>query len=348
MIEGWIGIVVAALLGVLVQYGLYWILRRSFRQNAMVLRLLERSTRAARFALALLVVLIASPALVFSPGAASVLHEAGTLAGIGLIGWLLIVVIHLGEDIVHARLQAADPSSLAARRVRTRTTVLRRVLKAIVVVLTVSSALMTFPEVRTLGASILASAGLIGLIAGLAAQPVLSNLIAGLQIALTQPVRIDDVVVVNGDWGVIEEIGATYVVLQIWDLRRLIVPLSYFLQNPVENWTYRGTDIIGYTYVYADYRVSVDAVRSELQRILEASPDWDRKSWSLQVTSLDEKAVQMRALFSASDSNHRWNLIVDVQEKLVKFLQERYPEHLPRMRVDVSPFPQRVPNAPGV
>ncbi len=342
MMDGWIGIVLAALLGVLIQLGLFWALRRSFASRSpVIVRLLHRGTMAARAAFALAAALLVSPALVFSPGAARVLHEVATLAAIGIVGWLLIVLVDAGDDIVQARLDATTASSLVARRILTRTTVLRRVLTSIVIVLTVSSALMTFPEVRALGASLLASAGLIGLIAGLAAQPVLSNLIAGLQIALTQPVRIDDVVVVNGDWGVVEEIGATFVVIQIWDLRRLIVPLSYFLQNPVENWTYRGTDILGYAYIYADYRVSVDAVRSELQRILQASPDWDRKSWSLQVTSLDEKAVQMRALFSAADSSHRWNLIVDVQEQLVKFLQENYPEHLPRTRVEVAPFPRR-------
>lgn len=332
-------VIAAAAVGVLVQALVFWLLRHAFRRHTIAEKLLQRTRNVAPSATALVGVLLASPALHFGLRATAFLHELVTVVSIAVIAWALIVLTHAAEDIVQARYEVSTADNLHARRIQTRTAVLRRVVTVIILVLTTSSALMTFPAVRALGASLLASAGLIGLVAGIAAQPVLSNLIAGLQIALTEPIRIDDIVVVNGDWGTIEEIAATFVVVRIWDLRRLILPLSYFLQNPIENWTYRDAEILGYAYVYADYRVSVDAMRTELKRILEQSPDWDKKTWNLQVTSLDERAVQMRALFSAQDSTHRWNLIVQVQEQLIAFLRETYPEYLPMTRVEVRPHP---------
>ncbi len=337
MALGFLELLLAAVAGVLVQAALFFALRRAFGRQRAVQPLLARGGHSTKAAFALAAVLIASPALQAGPGTLTVLRELATLAVIGVVGWMLIVLVYALEDMVQARYDIAVPDNLTARRVRTRIGVIRRVITAIVIILTASSALMTFPAARTLGASLLASAGLVGLIAGLAAQPVLSNLLAGLQIAITQPIRIDDVVVLNGDWGWIEEIDTTYVVVRIWDLRRLIVPLSYFLQNPIENWTYRSANILGYAYIYADYRVPVAAVREELHRILEESPDWDHKTWNLQVTGADERALQMRALFSAADSTHRWNLIVEVQEKLVSFLQTHYPDCLPLSRVEVTP-----------
>ncbi|MDA8345816.1 MAG: mechanosensitive ion channel [Thermaerobacter sp.] len=332
-------LLLAAGAGICIEMVIHWALRRFLHRRSAVHALLRRTGRAAQAAFALSVALIISPALHFSQGVSAVLHELATLSALTVVAWVLIVLVYVAEEIVQTRFDVTVPDNLAARKILTRTGVIRRVIVAMILVLTGSSALMTFPAVRALGASLLASAGLVGLIAGLAAQPVLSNLIAGLQIALTQPIRIDDVVVINGDWGWIEEIDTTFVVVRIWDLRRLIVPLTYFLQNPIENWTYHSASIIGYVYVYADYRVSVDAVREELQRILAASPDWDTKSWNLQVTGLDEQAMQMRALFSAADSGHRWNLMVEVQEKLIAFLQTQYPEHLPRTRVEIRPEP---------
>lgn len=327
----------AIVVAILVQVAVFWVLRRRFRGDGLQRRLVDTADRPVMAAVALFGMLLVTPGLRWSSAALAVLHEVITLAAIAVIAWLLIALVRMAEEIAMARFDISAPDNLSARRVRTRLGVIRRVATLLVIGLSVSSALMTFPEVRTLGASLLASAGLVGLVAGFAAQPLLTNLIAGLQIALTQPIKIDDVVVINGDWGWIERIDSTYIVVRIWDLRRLIVPLSYFLQNPIENWTYRSADILGYAYVYADYRVSVDAVRAELERILRASANWDGKTWSLQVTGMDERAVQLRALFSASDSNLRWNLIVEVQEKLIAFLQAHYPEYLPTTRVEVHP-----------
>jgi len=186
--------------------------------------------------------------------------------------------------------------------------------------------------VRHLGTSLLASAGLLGLVAGIAARPVLSNLLAGVQIALAQPMRLEDVVVVEGEWGWIEEIYMTYVVVRIWDLRRLVVPLSYFIERPFQNWTRRTTNILATVFIYADYTVPVEELRQELHRLLLASGMWDGKVWGLQVTDATEQTVQLRALMSARDSGNAWDLRCHVREELIALLQGRYPRSLPRAR----------------
>jgi hypothetical protein len=196
--------------------------------------------------------------------------------------------------------------------------------------------LMTFPAIRHVGITLFASAGLAGLVAGMAARSTLSNLLAGVQIALTEPIRLDDVVIVEGEWGWIEEIGTTYVVVRIWDLRRLVVPLSYFIEHPFQNWTRVTSDLLGTVFVYTDYRVPVDEVRVELHRILQASGMWDGKAWGLQVTDATEHTLQLRALMSATDSSTAWDLRCHVREKLIALLQQRYPQSLPRVRAELD------------
>jgi hypothetical protein len=196
--------------------------------------------------------------------------------------------------------------------------------------------LMTFPAIRHIGITLFASAGVAGLVVGMAARSTLSNLFAGIQIALTEPIRIEDVVIVEGEWGWIEEIGTTYVVVRIWDLRRLVVPLSYFIEHPFQNWTRVTADLLGTVIVYADYTVPVEEVRAELHRILQASEMWDGKVWGLQVTDATEHTLQLRALMSAADSSIAWDLRCHVREKLVAFLQERHPHSLPRVRAELD------------
>ena len=169
----------------------------------------------------------------------------------------------------------------------------------------------------------------------MAARPTLSNLLAGVQIALTEPIRMDDVVIVEGEWGRIEEIGTTYIVVRIWDLRRLVVPLSYFIDHPFQNWTRTSADLLGTVYVYADYNVPVEEVRQELHRILKTSELWDGKTWGLQVTDATDHVLQLRALISAPDSGTAWDLRCHVRERLISYLQERHPSSLPRFRGDV-------------
>ena len=186
------------------------------------------------------------------------------------------------------------------------------------------------------GVSLFASAGAAGLIVGLAARPVLSNLLAGIQIAMTQPIRVEDVVIVEGEWGRIEAVTSTYVVIRIWDLRRLIVPLSYFIEKPFQNWTYQTADLIGSVFLHVDYTVPVDRVRQELNAIVKSSAKWDRKVAVLQVTDTPAGMVELRALVSARNSGDAWDLRCEVREKLIAFLQREYPDALPRQRVAVD------------
>jgi hypothetical protein len=195
--------------------------------------------------------------------------------------------------------------------------------------------LMTFPTIWSLGASMLASAGVAGLVVGMAARPALSNLIAGVQIALTEPMSIDDIVIVEGEWGRIEEVNTTYVVICTWDLRRLIVPLTYFMEKPFQNWTRASTNLIGSVFIYADYTVPVEELRAELARVVEASTLWDRNTCVLQVTDAKEHSMEMRALVSASSASALWDLRCYTRECLVQFLQEGHPTRLPRMRTEV-------------
>lgn len=195
--------------------------------------------------------------------------------------------------------------------------------------------LMTFPSIRHLGESLFASAGLAALVAGLAARSTFSNLIAGVQIAFTQPMRLDDVVIVEGEWGWIEEIRTTYVVVRIWDLRRLIVPLSYFIEKPFQNWTRQTADLLGTVFLYTDYTVPVEEVRQEIHRVLESSKRWDGKVWGMQVTNASERSMELRALMSAPNASVAFELRCFVREKLIQFLQEKYPQSLPKTRAEL-------------
>ncbi|HUI43503.1 MAG TPA: mechanosensitive ion channel domain-containing protein [Terriglobia bacterium] len=302
--------------------------------------LVQHGRRPAKWILPLLAVVAVLPVL---PLRHEFLSPAQHLAGLVLIGavaWGLIVVADVLADVAASRYRVDVTDNLAARRIRTQVQVIRRVFIVVVVILTLGIMLMTIPSIRQLGTSLLASAGLAGLILGMAMKPTLSSLIAGLQIALTEPIRIDDVVIVEGEWGRVEEISTTYVVVCIWDLRRLVVPLSYFIEHPFQNWTRVTADLLGTVFVYVDYTVPVDEVRRELRRILESSELWDGKVCGLQVTDATERTVQLRALMSAADSSKAWDLRCDVREKLIAFLQERYPESLPRTRADICSLPR--------
>ena len=262
------------------------------------------------------------------------LQHAVGLGLIAVVAWAVILVGDVFGDAFYAKYEKIG-DNLTARRIRTQIQLLRRIFKVIIILLTIAVMLTTFPAVRQVGTSLLASAGLAGLILGMTMKPTLSSLIAGLQIALTEPICIDDVVIVEGEWGWIEEITTTYVIVRTWDLRRLVVPLSYFLEHPFQNWTRRTADLLGTAFVYVDYSVPVEEVRQELHRILQSSGLWDGNVCALQVTNASEHTMELRALMSASDSQKAWDLRCVVRENLIKFLRERYPEGLPKMRAEI-------------
>ncbi|WDD93929.1 mechanosensitive ion channel family protein [Burkholderia sp. FERM BP-3421] len=263
-----------------------------------------------------------------------------TFAAVGLIGALTWLLVRVAAAVAEAIVQAHPldtPDNLQARRIHTQARVLARTVMVVIVIVGVGAALMTFPNVRQVGASLLASAGVAGLVAGIAARPVLGNLIAGLQIALSQPIRLDDVVVIQGEWGRIEEITGTYVSVRLWDQRRLVVPLQWFIENPFANWTRNSAEIIGTVFLFVDYRLPLAPVRAELARLVAAAPEWDGRVQVLQVTDATERAMQLRALVSARDSSLAWDLRCRVREGLIAFIQEHYPDCLPRTRAELFP-----------
>jgi small-conductance mechanosensitive channel len=267
------------------------------------------------------------------PGLA-MLQRLTAMATIAALTWVLVRAVNgYGRAVIAAHpVSVAD--NLEARRIHTQTRVLTRTIGGVLALAGVSLMLMAIPAVRQVGASLLASAGVIGLVAGFAARPVLGNLIAGLQIGLTQPIRIDDVVVVEGEWGVIEEIASAYVVVRIWDDRRLVVPLQYWVEKPFQNWTRRATELTGTVTWWVDYRVPLARVRVALQRACEASPDWDGRLALLQVTEAGERAMQLRALVTASNASRAWDLRCHVREAVLDFLQREHPDALPRLRIE--------------
>jgi small-conductance mechanosensitive channel len=224
--------------------------------------------------------------------------------------------------------------NLAARRVLTQARVLARTANSVLLVAGAALMLMTFPGARQVGASLLASAGVIGIVAGLAAKPVFSNLIAGLQIALAQPIRLDDVLVVEGEWGRVEEITGTFVVLRIWDDRRLILPLTYFIEQPFQNWTRHDSKLLGSVFVYADYGMPLAPLRAEVERIVKAAPEWDGRFFNLRVTDATERTMQIRVLCTAESSALAFDLRCTVREGLIEFMQREYPQFLPRVRIE--------------
>lgn len=319
----------------------YWLSRRAARRTGSIVddALVRRAREPARLLLVTVALLALFEAAPPRERLADPLRHALDLALIAGVAWLFIALTRVVGDVVSARYPMNVKDNLTARRVQTQARLLQRVSTVVVLVVALSVGLMTFPGIRHLGASLLASAGLAGLVVGMAARPTLSNLIAGVQIAVTQPIRIDDVVVVEGNWGRIEEIAGSYVVVRTWDLRRLIVPLTYFIEHPFENWTRASAELLGAVFLYVDYAVDVDEVRAQLERTLAASGLWDGAVWSLQVTNANDRTVELRALMSAHDSSTAWDLRCHVREKLIAWLRERHPDSLPRLRAELNQQP---------
>jgi small-conductance mechanosensitive channel len=276
------------------------------------------------------------PTLEFPEEFENGLAHAISLLLIFSIAWFARRSVSMLQSMLMERYPLEVEDNLDARRIMTQFRIASRIVTILIVVVAVATMLLTFDQVRELGVSLLASAGVAGIAIGLAAQNSLGMLLAGVQLAFSQPIRIDDVVIVEGEWGRIEEITLTYVVVAIWDQRRLIVPVTYFLETPFQNWTYSSAEILGTVYIYTDYTVPIEQVRSELKSILDNSPLWDGRAWSLIVTNATEKTVELRALVSAEDSSKQWDLRCLVRERLLTFLQQKYPESLPRLRLEMS------------
>lgn len=249
--------------------------------------------------------------------------------------WWILAALRIFKMSMLRRFDMSVEDNFHARQVHTRIAVLYRIVCFFVVIIAMAFALMTFDAVRAVGTSLLAGAGVTGIILGFAAQKTLGAVFAGIQIALTQPIKIDDAVVIEGEWGWIEEITLTYVVVRIWDLRRLIVPITYFIDNPIQNWTRREAEIIGTVILYTDYTLDIESLRAELNRLLENNRLWNKKVNVLQVVDVTENTVQLRALMSARNSPQAWDLRCAVREGLITYLQTHQPQALPRTRVEL-------------
>jgi small-conductance mechanosensitive channel len=277
----------------------------------------------------------ALPAANFSPAVTAAIAHALLVGFVLALGWGANSALYVGSLVYLRRYRIDVADNLLARKHVTQVRILQRALQILIMIVTVGIALMTIGAVRQFGVSLFASAGAAGLVVGLAARPVLSNLLAGIQIAITQPIRVEDAVVVEGEWGWIETINSTYVVVRIWDLRRLILPLTYFIEKPFQNWTHENADLLGSVLLQVDYSVPVDRLREKLNEIVHASKLWDGKVAVLQMTDTPGNMVQLRALVSARNSGSAWDLRCEVREKLIGFLQREYPEALPRQRLEL-------------
>jgi small-conductance mechanosensitive channel len=329
--------------------GLAWLLARVARTIEALLQSFASRTeagwddvmrpfagRSLRLVLPMLALILGTPALSISEDAQGVIQNGVSLALIGTIGYILVQFVDALAELILKRYSLDVADNRVARGVYTQVMVLKKIAVGVIAVFAIASMLMVFQSVRQLGTAMIASAGVAGIVIGFAAQKSLGTLLAGFQIAMTQPIRIDDVVIVEGEWGKIEEITLTYVVVAIWDLRRLVVPITYFIEKPFQNWTRTSADILGSVFLQVDYGVPVDAVRAELTRILESSANWDRKVNVLQVTDAKERTLELRALASSSDASKSWDLRCEVREKLVAFVQQNYPGSLPRVRATLE------------
>lgn len=249
---------------------------------------------------------------------------------------VLIRIIRIIEDYLNHRFDFNEPDNLKARKVRTQIQFIRKVLVAVIVVVTIAIILLSFDNLQKVGAGMLTGVGLGGIIIGFAAQKSIGNLLAGFEIAFTQPFRIDDVLIVEGEWGRVEEINLTYVVVNIWDKRRLILPIQYFIENPFQNWTRTSAEILGIVYIYTDYNLPIEPMRAELTRLLKGHSLWDGNVNVLQVTDLKERTMELRALMSCRNSGQAWDLRCYIREKLITFIHENYPECLVKTRVELD------------
>ncbi len=303
--------------------------RTRSRADDMVLERVRRPLRWILVAVALSIVQRGLPLL---PWAKALWQQAAGFVVPGLVGWLAIALIGALSDVMAIRHDISVADNLRARRRRTRAAILSRIATFVVIFLTICMMLLSIPGIRSVGITLIASAGLAGLAVGAAAQPALKNLIAGIQLAFTEPIRIDDVLIIDGEWGRVEEIRLTYAVVRIWDDRRLIVPVAKFLEQSFQNWTRTTSELMGSVFLRVDHAADVPRIRARAGELIDANKRWDRRFWNLQVTDAGEETIELRVLVTARDASLAFDLRCDIREGLLAFIATEMPEALPRRR----------------
>ncbi len=332
----------AMLLGLALHAVLFWLVGRLTTRLPGVLvfqgALLRRVKRPLRLLLPLLVVRAALPVIAADLPSAARLVGGDVLYFLAVFGvaWLLTSGVGAVEDAVMQHYDASAEDNLAARKALTQAKILKRIAAVLISLVALAVVLMHYETFRELGTGLLASAGVAGLVVGLAAQRTLANLLAGIQLAITQPIRVDDVVIVEGEFGRVEEITLTYVVVRVWDQRRIVAPIAHFIEKPFQNWTRTSSDLLGTVFLYLDYAVPVESLRAEHQRLLEASAHWDGRAAAVQVTDATKDVVEVRLLQSAASAASLFDLRCEVRERMIAFVQERYPEALPKVRAEMT------------
>jgi small-conductance mechanosensitive channel len=309
-----------------------------------LLRKLKRMEGPARAILLLTALLFVLPAVDLDPNISAILYKTLGVLWFLAFGWMTITMVYVGEDILLTRYDMTTVDNLRARRVRTQMVVLRRLIIGFLVIVDIGLVLSVFHDSRIwqYGAGLLASAGLASLVLATAAKSTAANILAGIQIAISEPIRIDDVVIVEGEWGRIEEITMAYVIIALWDKRRLVVPLSYFIEKPFQNWTRQSSALLGTAFLYVDYSISVESLRQEHTRVLKTTPLWDGVVDSTQVTNLSEKTMEVRCLSSARNASEQFDLRCYVREKMIDFILREYPESFPQTRFSSLPKEQEM------
>jgi small-conductance mechanosensitive channel len=294
---------------------------------------LFRAQQPLRWLIVALALVFARPSLVLGPRGHEIWEQVSAIAVPGLVGWLAIAVIRAAQDVITLRADISVADNLRARQRRTRTAILGRIAIMLAVFVTLCLMLFSIPSVRAVGVTLMASAGLAALAVGAAAQPLLKNIIAGVQLAFTEPIRIDDVVIIEGEWGKIEEIHLTYAVVAVWDERRLIVPISKFLEESFQNWTRATSQLLGSVFFYLDPAADIGRLRARYEQIVRASALWDGRAQVLQVTDVKADAIEIRGLATARDAGQAFDLRCELREKMLAFIRDEMPEAMPRRRL---------------
>jgi small-conductance mechanosensitive channel len=333
--------------GWLLKLTLFWGLRAYERRTGAALAgsVVRHLGPPAALFLPVLLLAVLLPLAALPPGPLEAMRRVVGIASISTFAWLLMRAVDVLEDLVLAHYRLDRDNNLAVRKLLTQLQFVKKIAVSLIFFVALALVLMSFATVRRIGAGLLTSAGIASVIVGFAAQRSLSNLLAGFQLAFTQPIRIDDVLVVEGEWGRVEEITFTNVIMKLWDERRLVLPLDYFIEKPFQNWTRTSSQLLGTVFLYADYSIPVEAVRTELARIVAATPRWDGRVALVHVTDVKERTLELRALVSATDASTAFELRCEVREKLVAFIQAHYPQCLPKTRAVVDGPEPLVPPA---